>query len=134
MYGHYIAMKIYVHYIAMKISHIWAIFSHISISYVQLICHTIIIPWILHTHKLYQNLSKWKSQFLSQLYSMKLLHNTTTYFYQVKVFPKVTNTFLYINQTRNFLKSTHHTTPHGSPCDFTCIIKWLTFHMIFHMN
>jgi hypothetical protein len=45
--------------------------------------------------KTFQNL---KSQFPSQLYSMNIYIHTTTYFYQVKVFPKVTNTHLYINQ------------------------------------
>ncbi len=47
--------------------------------------------------KLHQNLSKRKSWFPSQLYSMKhYIH--TTYFYQMRVFPKFTNTHLYINQ------------------------------------
>jgi hypothetical protein len=32
-----------------------------SIFYIQLLCHTILLPWISHTHKLCQNFSKLKS-------------------------------------------------------------------------
>ncbi len=53
---------------------------------------------IMITHKQHQNIFKLKSQFLSQFYFVKLYIYTTTYFYQVKVFSKVTNTFLYTIQ------------------------------------
>jgi hypothetical protein len=47
---------------------------------------------------------------------MKLYIHTTTYFYQMKVVPKVTNTHLYTNQKEIkqeiFLKFIHHITPH----------------------
>jgi hypothetical protein len=47
---------------------------------------------------------------------MKFYIHITTYFYQMKVFPKVTNTHLYNNQKKIkqdfFLKSTHHMRSH----------------------
>jgi hypothetical protein len=90
MYVFYIVMEIYV-------------FGYINILspfivFVQLICHTILLLWT--SHKLHQNLSKLKSWFLSQFYSMKFYIHITTYFYQMKVLPKVTNTHLYTNQKK----------------------------------
>jgi hypothetical protein len=66
------------------------------------------------SHKLYQNLWKLKSQFPSQLYCIKLYIHTTIYFYQVKVFPKVTNTHLYTNQKEIKQKILKVYTSHGS--------------------
>jgi hypothetical protein len=41
---------------------------------------------------------KTKISILFKILFHETLHHTTTYFYKVKVFPKVTNTHLYINQ------------------------------------
>jgi hypothetical protein len=49
-------------------------------------------------HIPYQNFSKQKSQFPSQFYFMKFYIHITTYFYQVKIFSKVTNIHLYTNK------------------------------------
>jgi hypothetical protein len=89
MYVYYIAMKIYV------IACI-SIFSPFYCLCITSMSHTIFLPWI--SHKLHQNLSKLKSWLPSQFYSMKLYIHTIIYFYQVKVFPKVTNTHLCTNQ------------------------------------
>jgi hypothetical protein len=85
----------YVYYIVMEI-YIFGYINKIYIVYVYLVCYTILLPWT--THKQHKNFSKLKSQFLSQFYYMKLYIHTTTYFYQVRVFPKLTNTHLYIIQ------------------------------------
>jgi len=65
---------------------------------------------------------------------MKLYSHKTTYFYQMKLFSKVTNTHLYINQkklNKKFFKVYTYMIFHGSP---------MAFHMhnnvpkIFHIN
>jgi hypothetical protein len=66
---------------------------------------------------------------------MKLYIHTITYFHQVKVFPKVINTHLYILTKRKLNKKFSKVyTSHGSPCDFTCIIKCKDFSHDFHIN
>jgi hypothetical protein len=56
---------------------------------------TILLPWILHTYKLYQNFWKLKFQFCSQVYFFKLCTFITSCSHQMKVFPKIL-TLIYI--------------------------------------
>jgi hypothetical protein len=70
---------------------------------------------------------------------MKFYIHTTTYFFQVKLSPKVTNIHLYINKktkkTKKFLKSTYHIAPHGSPMCFHMHNKVTkTFHINYHVK
>jgi hypothetical protein len=89
----------YVYHIDMKIYLLDSInvFSSFYCPYITS-WHTILLSWT--THKQYQIVSKLKSEFFSQFYYLKFYIHITIYFSQVKVFPKVTNTHLYIIQKK----------------------------------
>jgi hypothetical protein len=68
-------------------------------------------PWIVHIHKLCQNLLRLHFQFSTQVYSMKLFIHTTSCSYQMKILSKISNTHLYINQKKikqEIFWRTHH--------------------------
>jgi len=84
---------------------------------------TILLPWILHTYKLCQNLWKLNFQFFSQVYFIKISTLIKVFLSNEGVF-KIPNTHIYINE--DFLKS--YTKPCDSTCTLICNIIFLTIH------
>jgi len=91
MYVYYIVMKIYVFICTNIFSHFYCL------------CITSVpdhfVSWISHT-KIMSNFFKTKISMFSQFYSIKFCTYAITYLHKVKVFSKVTNIYLYINQKK----------------------------------
>jgi len=87
--------------LCMFITYLWKsmfliawIFFHLFIVYVQLICHTISLPWI--SHELHQKPFKTKSPLFSQFYSIKFhIHITTSFYPNEGVFKGHKHPFIY---------------------------------------
>jgi hypothetical protein len=93
---------------------------------------TSFLLWILHIRKLCQNLWKLIFQLFSQVYFIKLCTFTTSYSYQVKVFPKVPNTHLYTKQKETKQKFPIILHKICTPCDLACTLIYTKIFLVSH--